>query len=140
MQNCPNSGIQDITSIPNNPELLEIVKFVRNCVIWLKLWNLAEIVKFGWKCEIRPILWNLAEIVKFDRNCEIWSKLWNLINKHQFCKVSVWSGRLEGLEFITMTITAIESVSDQGRHRAARATKNKLGQGLLVDSWSRRQS
>ena len=44
---------------------------------------------------------------------------------HQFCKISVWSGRLEGFESNTMTKQWVsEWVSDQGRPRAARAAKN----------------
>ena len=27
-------------------------EFVRDCEIWLKLWNLVGIVKFGWNCDI----------------------------------------------------------------------------------------
>ena len=46
-----------------------------------------------------------------------------LHDPHQFCKVLIWSGRLEGFESNTRT-KQWRLTSDQGRPRAARAAKN----------------
>ena len=72
------------------------------------------------------------QVFQVFQDCEIWPKLWNLVNPHQFvlegsdwndpnqfCRVSVWSGRLECFETITMS----ELVINQGRPRAARVAK-----------------
>ena len=49
-----------------------------------------------------------------------WSGMFSY-DPNQFCRVSIWSGRPGGFESNTMTK---QSVSDQGRPRAARAAKN----------------
>ena len=47
---------------------------------------------------------------------------------HQFCEVSVWSGRPEGFE----SNTANMQNSDQGRPRAARAAKKRGPKGNQI--------
>ena len=64
-----------------------IVKFVQNCEIRSKLYNLVQIVRFGQNCQIRSTLWNFIKFLKFVRTCQIlyglvwpcmvWSKFWS---------------------------------------------------------------
>ena len=70
---------------------VEIVKFGRNCEIWLEMWNFVGITKVGKKYEIWSKLTNLVKIVKFGKHCEIWS-MWNFVGIAKVGKnYEIWS-------------------------------------------------